>query len=531
MNEAFEETGASGASDSDVFARYDRWNTAIAGHFFTPDAAQHSVRLAFDDEAAATIGRAFDESADDLANILAQLVQPDAGDEMFALFERLSEAAAYDKLALMAAQVLAASRMGEDPTADVKSYWPIFAGIIGTDLNIRQRERLSGFWFECERFYRDDLRGTLGMLSIPPNHQEMPLSGKIHINLPLWQCTLREADREQLRRRFQIASASDLGLDPDRLPALAREWPELNRTLKNTLRWAAENREFEHQLGLLMDDVRAFSRTTLYVSETRKHVASRLRLAGRNLGCWLQTRNPCGEWLDVGPGGHARMLTPEEIIDGVDAETFGGSWVGAERMAFLKGPYGFTILRGGINGAANVVFLLRTADVFSEALSAHGWSKRVLDTAIREDFVAFEGRIEPNRDEELAASFGVEMVRERCVALEGGLPIGRRPDRVYLTGAPPRVRIMKKVAGALYIGERRIEIEGRNVVALPHLLCGDQEIRYGDDVITITLRDEPETANEDGAHIGWILERSGQMRVGDADASDEVVLIGAEARL
>ncbi len=529
MNDAFEGTRDAEASGCDIFGRYERWNSAIAAHFFTLDYAQQPVRLAFDDEAAATIGRVFDEGVDDLSRCLTQLVQPHEGDNAFDLLTH-GGGDAYSRLALLAVQVLAASRMGEDPTADVKTYWKIFFGLIGTDLTQRQIEHLTPFWFDCERFYREEQHGAIGLLSLPANPAETPLSGKRHINLPLWQCTLREADREQLRRRFQIASADDLRIAPDHLPALARTWPELNRTLANTLRWAADNPDFEHQLGRLLDDVRVTARNTAYVSEGRRHVASRLRLVGlRKQSCYLQTRSASGQWLDVGPGGDASPLTAEQILYGVDADAFGGSWVGSNRLAFLKGNDGYTLLRGGINGAADVIVLYHTSAAPPDALS-EGWRECTLDAEIRDEFVAFEGRFEPERDESLARMFGVDMLRQRDIALEGGLPIGRHTDGVYIRGAPPRVRIVRNVGTAILVGATQIEVAGRTIVPLPASLSGTETIRYGDDVVTIEMRDIPETENDDGSYLGWVLDQRGTMRVDDADVCEQVVLVGAELR-
>ena len=518
----------------DAASDYARWNDAIGRHFFSQQSAQSFVRLAFDDSAALTIGRAFDESTPDLCRAVTSLVSVESYRPFAALLRAGGAGVDYPALALLAVQVLAASRMGEDPHADVQRYWPIFTELIGGELTQKQiDEQLDPLWIECEAFYRETFAGTRGLLTLPPDPFRTPLRNKRHINYPLWQCALREVDREQLRRRFQIASASELQASAGALPSLVRTWPDLNLTLRNTLNWARENPEFEHQLGDLLEEIREQARQTDFRPDDRRRKLSRLRLAGlRRLRCYLQVRSGAGQWLDAGPDG--APLSVDQVMNGVEADLFGGSWSGAQRLAFLDaGNEGYVYLRGSLNGRARVILIYLGDD--PAALSLHSddrWKKRELSEELAETFEAVEGEIDPELDGAIAELFSIQLLCNRRLALEGGLRIGGYGSIQYLVGAPPRIHVLAPTGAKLLLDGKEIDADGDGIAWLKaDLAIGVHEAEYDSGTLQFEIVAVDESLNESGDDLGWVLSPAGRMEVENPEEMDHVpILVGAELK-
>jgi hypothetical protein len=113
---------------------------------------------------------------------------------------------------------------------------------------------------------------------------------------------------------------------------------------------------------------------------------------------------------------------------------------------------------------------------------------------------------------------------------EGGLPIGRRSDGLYIVGAPPRIRIIERVDDYVTIDDLRVPLDGGDVIQIPTTLEGSVNIRYGEDSLSIELRRVPESENADCGDLGWAIDVSGVMNLVDADEQENPVLIGAELR-
>jgi hypothetical protein len=511
---------------------YERWNSAIGTHFFSAQSSHSSVRLAFDDAAARSIGRAIDETALDLCRVVSQLVDVKSSRPFSALLRAGELGNEFPGLGLLAIQVLAASKMGEDPKADIQRFWPIFSDLIGGALTQKQiDESLDPLWLECESFYRELYEGERGILTLPPDPLLTPLRSKRHINYPLWQCALREVDRDKLRQRFQIASTTELHLPADELPSLVRSWPNLNPTLRNTLNWAHENPEFERQLGALLSDIRDRAQEADFNVEDRRRGLTRLRLAGlHNLRCYMQSRVGAGQWLDVSKDGGA--LSGEQILGGVDADAFGGTWSGARRLAFLDaGTEGYIHLRGSVNGRVKVI-LLHECGSDRSMLSDARWKPRRLAEEVAETFNAVEGEFDPEQDVALAERYSVKLLGLRRFALEGGLRTSGYSSNEYLYGAPPRIHRLGSGRDPIWLDGAALMPDGDGVAWLSGTLSvGLHQIECGPEVQTFELVTIDESMNDAADELGWQLSPSGCMRI--ADALSDIppflsLLVGAE---
>jgi hypothetical protein len=514
---------------------YKRWNFAIADHFFKPELAGEPVRLAFDDSVALTVAHGIDESLDDLLRAITEMIIEGADPFRRFLIPDPERADVFPAIALLATHVLAASRMGEGD-ADPHRFWPIFEDMVGAELSNDDREDISNIWFACQTFYDATLSGSRGRLTLPPDPRKMPLLDRRHINLPLWQCSLREVDRDQLRRRFTVASPAELKADPKQIVKVVSKWPDLNRTLQNTLRWAGENPDFALQLGLslqeIRDEVQSGATGSHIVRKSR--AASRIRLIGRReLHCYLQKRDSAGRWFDAADlKGNIRPLTPEEIAFGVDADTFDVPWAGGDHIAFMDaGDEGYVLLRGSIAGAVRVLLLFTTANApDDEVAPSDRWQHRRLEPDLARDFTCIAGTLDPDNDATLAQLFEVSLSPQRIFVFDGGLRPTRGCTNEYLMGAPPRVRIEDRNAKVALDGDP-LASTGHEIVALPaSLSVGRHVVRVGSYEEAFDVVNVPDDEDGEPGVLGYSLDRKGILRVVPADSACANVLVGADLR-
>jgi hypothetical protein len=142
---------------------YRVWTTAIGDHFFPLGAGTAPVYLSFDDALATQIGRAFGGGFHDFEIAVASVI--DADDE--SPFRRVPTHCGDHPgvLGVLAAQVLAATRMGSFTADAATAYWKPFQRAFTADHPLKEpaKDALDGFWRLAKSHYDGSGRGRLSI--------------------------------------------------------------------------------------------------------------------------------------------------------------------------------------------------------------------------------------------------------------------------------------------------------------------------------------------------------------------------------
>jgi hypothetical protein len=165
--------------DATTPSRYDLWNRALAGRFFTPEHKGRPVYLQVDDETLAELapvaGVPGDQAEDDFTRAVRHKLKrgpldPDLFWEFWLdlrAWKRSSqhELAPPPFIALLGLCVLAASHMHRDATAGIAShnYYARLNDLLGlrTEGQPPDFDQVTGFWLELNQWLSEDHHGQL----------------------------------------------------------------------------------------------------------------------------------------------------------------------------------------------------------------------------------------------------------------------------------------------------------------------------------------------------------------------------------
>jgi len=241
---------------------YDDWSRALRERYFIPDNSGVPVTFFVDDDAIAEIfgEGSLEEAVRDFARrVYGQLIH-DADENPFVLIEKRAAAWEYDgwqgdppSLPLLAACVLAATRMARTGKISTNNYYVPFWALIGLS---RSPARMRGYadsipwlWQQLAKWLDRVQGGRLGKSAIT-EHPSLKLIG-----YSLSQALFRRSDRDKLFRFFQwFGLKPGATFDPRELLAYYRVWI-VNSNLSAGAKRMAQDSGFEPQLLSLLDDL------------------------------------------------------------------------------------------------------------------------------------------------------------------------------------------------------------------------------------------------------------------------------------
>jgi len=241
---------------------YNDWSSALRERYFVPENAGLPVTFFVDDDTIAEIsGEASHEEAvrNFSKRVHGQLIHA-ADENPFQLIE--TRAADWERggwqgdppsLALLAACVLAATRMARTGRISTNNYYVPFWGVIGLP---RSAARMRGYsdsipwlWQQLAKWLDGVQQGGLGKSTITP-HPTWTVIG-----YSLSQALFRRSDRDKLFRFFQwFGLKPGSAFDARELLAYYRLWT-VNSNLSAGAKRMAEDPGFEPQLLNLLDDL------------------------------------------------------------------------------------------------------------------------------------------------------------------------------------------------------------------------------------------------------------------------------------
>jgi hypothetical protein len=413
---------------------YYSWTRAIGEYYFRPEFDQKPIRIAFDDDVAEQIGRSIGA---DVASFIAA-VGAVANNYISDVFRSANKPELtvphYPYLGVLGAQVLTASRMGMNKDIDSTSFWGPFETMFvgGETLRASTRERFDVYWRNAQIHYA---KLNLGRLTIQDDPSNVPLRGKVHINFPLWQVMLREADRAQLRAWLQTRRADDLKAPAALLAALLQGADGFNKTLRTTLQEAARDASVASALAPMFEEIRADVQAFTGRAQSRRE-KGRLRLVGRrSLQCFLQQRDESGRWFDV-----SAALDAKAVVYGTIDEITQTWWRGDDCIAFIDaGIEAFVAHRGDIAQAASVWLLFSDDDHrVAELLRDAPHTPIDLDQRLQ-GLRCVKISVVPERDDSILTLFGCSCLGERLLSITGGLVFRGK----YLSTCLPRIRVRR----------------------------------------------------------------------------------------
>jgi hypothetical protein len=428
---------ASAASASEIAAPrldYYSWTRAIGDYYFRPEFDEKAVRIAFDDDVAEQIGRSIGSDVSSFIRSVAAIANNYAPDVFRAANKPDLTAPHYPYLGVLAAQVLIASQMGLDKDVHSTSFWKPFEEkfVGGETLRESARERFDVYWRSAQAHYA---RLNLGRLAIQDDPSNVPLRLKVHINFPLWQVMLREADRAQLRAWLQTRRADDLQSPSALLHALLQGADGFNKTLRTTLHEASRDASVAAALAPMFEEVRAEVQAFTGRAQSRRE-RGRLRLTGlRALKCYLQQRDESGRYFDVsGP------LDAKAVVYGAIDDSTQTWWRGDDRVAFIDAGIDAYVAHRGDIPSGSMVWLLASADDtrVADLLAAARATPQSLDPRL-EGLRCVKMSVLPERDDETLALFGCTCIGERILSYAGGLAF----RNAYLSTCLPRFRVSR----------------------------------------------------------------------------------------
>jgi hypothetical protein len=229
------------------------WNAAIALWFFPELLGSARVRLAVDDETVEEIRQQFGLSAS-LERAVLDVLGPNVQDpDDFNLVRtRLERANGVDKkspwyLALLAMQVLAASRMVGDNAFTAGNFWDRFGALFEMEKAPKEnlRKLFTDLWKRLNNYLEFVCGSTRGTLALPSDPDNIPYHGRSNINYPISQVLVRRADRIPLQDLFERTDLCDLSDDQlvERLSSEAGLQAELSLPLRHVLQQARKETE------------------------------------------------------------------------------------------------------------------------------------------------------------------------------------------------------------------------------------------------------------------------------------------------
>jgi hypothetical protein len=475
-------------------ADYFTWTAGIGEHYFQSGAGSGAVYLAFDESVATQVGRAFGASVEDFEAAVSSVIEPDEDDPFLrAGFVRNDHIGV---LGIVAAQVLAATRMGSFTSDAATAYWKPFQRAFTGDRVFKKPyalEILDSFWGRVRDHYEALGRGRLSIQSDPRN---VPLVGKRHINLPLFQALLRDVDRAQIRS-WLLDYPEEMKLSPSIvLRHLINNDLVFNKKLAQTLRDAAANKvlaaALEMQLAELMS---TFALGTDGVP--RRRAAGRLRLVGLGaLDCVLQRHNG-QRWVDV-PG----SLDDDGIRHGVDDDASGARWRGDDRILFVDaGNDGHVSHHGAVDHGISVIVLFDKDD---DELVQATTEARALDIPLARPIERFTARRFDISEDDAALLdiFSCRLATTRMLRLEGGLS----DRRIWLSSCPPRIVTAPGVSHVSVNGKLIAVGNNGQVILRPPIIAGRYVVEAAGDTITFEIQDGSALYDsQDGEEIVYAL--------------------------
>jgi hypothetical protein len=221
------------------------WNKALALWFFPELLGSARVRLAVDDETVEEIREQFGLPAT-LDRAVLDALGPEAqGPDDFSLLRtRLEKVNGLDKdspwyLALLAMQVLAASRMVRDNAFTAGNFWDRFGALfeMGKTPKENVRKLFTELWKRLNNYLKVVCNSTRGTLAFPSDPDNIPYHGRSNINYPISQVLVRRADRIPLQGLFERTDLCDLTDDQlvERLSSDTGLQAELSLPLRHVL--------------------------------------------------------------------------------------------------------------------------------------------------------------------------------------------------------------------------------------------------------------------------------------------------------
>jgi hypothetical protein len=440
-------------------ADFFTWSTAIGEHYFPCGAGAEAVYLAFDDSAVTQVGRAFGGSVQDFERAVSGVIDAEDDDP----FRRADVVrnGHIGVVGILAAQVLAATQMGSFTADAATAYWRPFQRAFTGDQVLKNPalEILDSFWGRVRDYYEALGRGRLAIQSDPRN---VPLAGKRHINLPLFQALLREVDRAQIRSWLRDYPDETKGAASTVLRHLINNGSAFNKKLAQTLRDAGANKVLAIALQTQLAELMA----TLSIGADgvpRQRTAGRIRLVGLGpLDCFLQRHNG-HRWVDVGAA-----LDDDAVRHGVEDDASGTRWRGDDRVLFVDtGSDGHVSHHGVVNPGISVIALFDKAD--EDALRCMT-DVRAVDVPLARPIERFAARrFDLTEDDgELLDIFSCRLATTRALRLEGGLS----DRRVWLSCSPPRIVTAPGISRISVNGKIVTVSEGGQVIMRPPLSAG-----------------------------------------------------------
>lgn len=498
--------------------RYDRWNIALAEHFFRPRAPGDPAYLAVDEEELAEIAASWESPPENPAADLAQSVNERlAGTNgLAALVVAVPEWRDAEDippyLAALALCVLAASLMANDADAQIyaNDYYKRLNPLLGRRADAGMPpgfEVLRYAWLDLARWLDEDEGGRRGRSTIR-THPHFK-----HIGYPMSQCVLRAVDRARLPDFFRFA-----GFEPreevagGRLLTLFRTWARPGCGLSHTgLRAAgALNETLQQQLAdVLGTELRSWDGELRDARGRRRGEILLLveRFAGgRRVELSLHARRPegfpagsfrsaTGDTFELSPsveGWYAplpipvtprRLTTPFTLVHEAFSLSFPADRVVPLREAFQ--PSGWLEVRQVVPFEPHMVLvhaaLRDDVQRFAARFGDDSWVFRT-PRGIPEGWFLLDGlRLTRVPDYAPPALLRLAPRIVASLSLSGGLPLA---PRMYLTGGEPDLQVTFSDSD-----EALVELDGvvqrfrTWLVELPlsqqRLAAGEHEVRAG----------------------------------------------------
>lgn len=518
---------------------YDIWNDEVFRYFFSTHKSNRDVRLTFDDAALSTVADRLNLAADDFINSVANLLNASAQNP----FGKIGQLAEREReipstVALLAGQVLVASRMHSDSHYSAQAFWPRFNKILmrHNDLNPpRNCEVLDYFWRDLQQFLNVRLDGGLGLLRLPDDPNASPLKGWCHVNYPLSQCLVRQVDRRDLAEFFMENARARECNESNLLSIVAEAEYAFGKSFAATLRQAKSSPAFALELSRVLTEIRAqvsraSSSTSTSTGGIKRTVRSRLKITQMRGEYVLLLQQQLDDWQDVA------RLDAEQWEMGFTDDRGESLWSGADYTFFVEGHDGFVTSREPVRTGTRARLLL-TADqqpIFNDDLVNASATNLPIGEAL-ESLCCYQFSIDEDRDSELLRRIGVSSGTRPSVRLDGGLDIGRGR---FVHGRAPRILVENLAGARVMVNKVVCDVDERGRVRKDRTPKGpgDYEVAVEDYVLRYSIIDLSEQQDsDDGGYVGYVLSRdpavlaSRDFSITDRDAAQGVkVLVGAD---
>lgn len=509
---------------SQLIDEYDAWNSAIYAHFFGSSKNGMDVRLTFDDEAAAQVAEKFNATVDNFIGCVRGLVRPYLRDVFLRFRELSSQSSPFPRtLALLAAQVLVASRMASDSDFTAGAFWPRFNALFLCRGDIGQPggyEYLRASWLEAGRFFNGEMGGSLGYLRLPLDENAAPLVNRNHINYPLSQCLVREVDRRDLAEFFLENSHASECDSTELLSVIADSIYAFGKSFASIVEQARLNRAFASELTRAILEIRTQVRNIVSGTEAKSTRRSRTRLKiwQRRGSFILSLQVKLDDWHLVSE------LNADEWHDGVSDDRGDSLWPGAELTAFIETADGFVTSRSVVGADVSRVRILSDLGATPEvknALDIAGRDFKMIDVSLGLDGLdCFQFNVNPKVDEALLERFGLRSEQSGRIRLEGGLT---NCNGRYVAGAAPRIVIDGNLTGTIILNKTPLVVLDDGTIQHP-TDPGEYVIEAAGRRLEYSIVDCSGWADSsDGCEVGYIIGTVPPV-MGTADFSAPVAL-------